>query len=98
MLSGRLLGVHSVAFSRDGKRLATGHGKEAVGLWDTESWEEVLTLGGQGSVFSSTAFSPDGKVIGTMNAADPVGIVQLWRAPSWEEINAEEKSAPVREP
>jgi WD40 repeat protein/serine/threonine protein kinase len=97
-LRGYLLSVASVAFSGDGKRLATGGGKEALKLWDTESWQEVLTLEGQGSLFSSTTFSPDGNVIGTMNAPNPVDIVQLWRAPSWEEINAAEKSAPVPNP
>ena len=55
-LRGYLLGVNSVAFSGDGKRLVTGGaGKEALKLWDTESWQEVLTLEGQGSVFSSMA-------------------------------------------
>jgi WD40 repeat protein len=98
-LRGYLLGVNSVAFSGDGKRLvAGGDGKEALKLWDAESWRDVLTLEGQGSLFSSTTFSPDGNVIGTMNAPNPVGIVQLWRAPSWEEINAAEKSAPVPNP
>ena len=97
-LRGYLLGVHSVAFSRDGKRLATGGGREAVRLWDTESWQDVLTLEGQGSGFSSTTFSPDGNMIGTMNAADVAGIVQLWRAPSWDEIEAVEKSAPASNP
>jgi WD40 repeat protein/serine/threonine protein kinase len=95
-----LHGLHSVAFSGDGKRLATGNtGKHAVCLYDTESdtesWHEVLTLEGQGSIFLSTKFSPDGNAIGTMNAA---GILHIWRAPSWEEINAAEKSAPAPVP
>ncbi len=96
-LRGVLLGVHSVAFSGDGKRLAIGSGKneEALKLWNTESWQEVLTLEGQGSMFWSTVFSPDGNAI---LAGNHTGIVHIWRAPSWEEINAEEKTTPASGP
>jgi WD40 repeat protein len=96
-LRGYLLGAVSVAFSGDGKRLATGGGsnKEALKLWSTESWQDVLTLEGQGSIFLPMAVSPDGNAIGAKNRA---GIVQIWRAPSWEEINAEERTAPASGP
>ena len=50
------------------------------------SWQDVLTLSAEGSIFSSTQFSPDGNTIGTMAG----GILNLWRAPSWDEINAAE--------
>ena len=36
--------------------------------------------------FSLTSFSPDGNVIGTLN---------LWRAPSWADINAAEAKDPT---
>ena len=87
-LRGVLLGVHSVAFSPDGRRLAIGSsGIEAIQLWDVESSQELLTLEGVGSVFCRTAFSPDGNVLGSRNDA---GLLHLWRAPSWEEIAAAE--------
>ncbi len=87
-LSGYLLGVYSVAFSPDGRRLATGSEKdEALRLWDTESWQDVLTLEGQGDLFFRTAFSPDGNTIG---AWDVTGILHFWHAPSWAEIRAAE--------
>jgi WD40 repeat protein len=91
-LRGYLLGVNSVAFTGDGKRLvAGGCGKEALRLWDTESWQDVLTLEGQGSGFTSMAISPDGNAIGAMNTAGNAGgAMHIWRAPSWEEINAAE--------
>jgi WD40 repeat protein len=96
-LRGYLLSVSSVAFSRDGERLATGgDNKEALKLWDTASWQEVLTLEGQGSLFGSTAISPDGNAIGAMSTAGNAGgAMHLWRAPSWAEINAAEKPAPA---
>jgi WD40 repeat protein len=89
-LRGFLNAVGSVAFSPDGKRLATGGNTpdEAVKLWDVDSWQDVLTLRGGGSMFSLTAFSPDGNAIGTMSSNE--GILSVWRAPSWEEIQATE--------
>jgi WD40 repeat protein len=87
-LRGFLLGVHSVTFSPDGKRVATGSaGKEAVKLWDVESRQEVLTLEGQKASSRSSAFSPDGNVLGSLNE---LGVLHLWRAPSWQEITAAE--------
>ena len=87
-LRGVLLGVHSLAFSPDSKRLAVGSsGLEAIKLWDVESSQELLTLEGVGSLFSHTAFSPDGNVLGSMNDG---GLLHLWCAPSWEEIAAAE--------
>ena len=46
-------------------------------------------LEGQESVFNRTAFSPDGNVIGSMNNK---GVLHLWRAPSWPDIEAAEKA------
>jgi len=87
---GFLMGVHSVAFSPDGRRIAFGgDGSEAVKLWDVESRQELLTLEGQGSLFRPTAFSADGNVLGSCNVQ---GWLHLWRAPSWDEIEATEKS------
>lgn len=85
------MGVHSIAFSADGSRLALGSdGREAVKLWDLDSLEELLTLSAQGSVFNLTQFSPDGNVLGSLNKS---GVLYLWRAPSWEEIAAVEAAA-----
>ena len=87
-LRGFLQGVHSVAFSPDGRRLAAGSGgKEAIKLWDLDSYEEVITLEGTGSIFHRTAFSPDGNVLGSMNDS---GVLNLWTAPTWEQINSAE--------
>ena len=94
-LHGFLQGMHSVAFSPDGKRLVIGsNGKEAVKLWDVDSHQELLTLEGQGSLFRATAFSPDGNLLAASNGR---GRLHIWRAPSLEEIarlEARERGAP----
>jgi WD40 repeat protein/serine/threonine protein kinase len=87
---GHMLGAHAVAFSPDGRRLATGGGggREVVKLWDVSTRRELLTLPGQGTLFRYVAFSPDGIWLAACNWQ---GKLHLWRAPSWEEIEAEEK-------
>jgi eukaryotic-like serine/threonine-protein kinase len=85
-LKGFLLGAHSVAFSPDGKRIAAGsNGQEAVKLWDVETRQELLTLSGEGSLFRYLMFSPDGRYLLAINLD---GLIHLWSAPTWEEINA----------
>jgi serine/threonine protein kinase/WD40 repeat protein len=92
-LRGYLLGSHSAVFSSDGTRLATGNGAddEALKLWDTASWQDVLTLKGSGTVFTQPAFSLDGNCIGVLSDG---GTLNIWRAPSWAEIEAAEKTNP----
>jgi WD40 repeat protein/serine/threonine protein kinase len=89
VFKGHMLGAHAVAFSPDGRRLATGSGgRQAVKLWDVSTHRELMTMPGQGSLFSFVAFSPDGTWLAACNRE---GELHLWRAPSWEEIEAAEK-------
>ncbi len=83
---GHMLGAHGAAFSPDGRRFATGGGnREVVKLWDVSTHRELMTLPGQGSLFRFVAFSPDGRWLAACNLK---GELHLWRAPSWEEIEA----------
>jgi eukaryotic-like serine/threonine-protein kinase len=86
---GHMLGAHGVAFSPDGRRLATSsNGREAIKLWDLPTRRELMRLAGQGSSFGGAAFSPDGKWLAARNGKNEL---QLWYAPSWEEIEAAER-------
>jgi WD40 repeat protein len=90
-----LLGLHSVAISPDGRRIAAGgDGREAIKIWDMDSHEDLATLEGPGSLYSNTRFSPDGNMIAARNWN---GMLIVWRAPSWGEIEADEQGpgAPV---
>src|SRR5438046_2240027 len=65
-LKGHTEAVYAVAFSPDGKQLATGSFDKTVRLWDTASGKEVKTFGGAAghqNLVLSVAFSPDGKTL-----------------------------------
>jgi tetratricopeptide (TPR) repeat protein len=83
--------AHSVAFSPDGRRVISGEsGKAAMQVWSLDSKEKVGVLGGKGSIFHHAAFSSDGRTIGALNLN---GVLHLWHAPSWNEIDAAERDA-----
>jgi WD40 repeat protein len=65
---------HGLAFSSDGKRLASTGGDGKVRLWDASTGKVLLTLPGQAGTIYSLAFSPDGKYL----AAGGSTSLQLW--------------------
>jgi WD40 repeat protein/tRNA A-37 threonylcarbamoyl transferase component Bud32 len=62
-LKGHTDWVSSVAFSPDGKRIASGSWDTTVKVWDASSGEDILTLEGDTSRVPYMTLSPEGKQI-----------------------------------
>ena len=75
--------VHSIAFSPDGKCLASGSQDQTIKLWDTATGTELLTLKGHSSGVVSVAFSPDGKLLAS-GSVDKT--VKLWNTATGKEL------------
>ena len=76
-LAGHSSSVESVAFSPNGKTLASGSADDddTIKLWDVATGENIETLKGHTSAVESVVFSPDGK---TVASASMDKTVKLW--------------------
>ena len=73
--------LFAVAFSPDGKLLATGGSDGVVRCWEVTSGREILTCKGHSSWVRSVAFSPDGK---TLASGSSDKSIKLWDCHSGE--------------
>jgi WD40 repeat protein/uncharacterized caspase-like protein len=82
-LKGHGKGVTSVAFSRDGRLVASGSSDNTIKIWDLATKREVRTLSGHTSNIESIDFSPDGRLLAS--ASDDGGTF-LWDANTGEHL------------
>ncbi len=75
--------VWCVAFSQDGKRLATGGASGTVRLWDAATGAELFTLTGHAGNVAGVAFSPSGHRLASCSVQ---GRIKLWDSHTGQEV------------
>ncbi len=68
--------ITGLAFTPDGRRLASSGQDQAIRLWDVASGQETLTLRGHGDQVHGLAFSPNGRLL----ASGSIHQIKLWEA------------------
>ena len=67
--------VRALAFSSDGKMLASGGEDKSIQLWNTETHAKYTTFGEHKEWITAIAFSTDGE---TVASGDASKVIKLW--------------------
>jgi WD40 repeat protein len=84
-LNGHTAAVCSVAFSKDGRRIASASGDRTIRIWDVITGEEALVLRGHTEGVNSVAFSPDGDFLAS-GSYDKT--VRVWDAATGKQLQS----------
>lgn len=69
--------VFALAFSPDGKTLASGSTESTIQLWDVASGKKTVALQGHANRIYTVAFSPDGKTLASGSADSTIRLWEL---------------------
>jgi WD40 repeat protein len=85
-LKGHVRYVWRLAFSPDGRYLASGSWDSTIKVWDLKAPEsaEPVTLRGHTDIIHALAFSPDGRRLASASGSERGGEIKVWDASLWE--------------
>ena len=86
--TGRFIGFGHATISSDKTRVALTSNEGELSVWDPANEQPMVNFPIEAGAVYSAAWDPNGDCIATLNGSQ----LQLWRAPTWAEIEAAEKA------
>jgi uncharacterized protein with WD repeat len=83
ILTGHSYWVYSVAYSPDGRYLASGSADKTIKIWEVATGKELRTLTGHSNWVLSVAYSPDGRYLASGSKDNTI---KIWEVATGKEL------------
>jgi len=93
-MQGHAAKIRTIAWSPDGRRLASGSEDHCVKIWDAINGKELLTLDGHTGNVTAVVWSPDGRQLASADNSKDGAPLKLWDATAAHQTQQYGKPAP----